>query len=372
MPGLPSDDQVDAYINQVANALGISPTVAIDVSHHERQSRSTGWVGDNGSSFGPFMLHLGGLASGGNAGKGLGDVFKERTGLDPRDIANTWQQQIVFALTWARDVSGWEPFHGAQAAGYGVWDGIKNAAGKATATLTYYFPIAGYTANPRNTYHTPGATDLFAPLGTAIRDVADGRVETVSSSGPGGNALIIKGLDGLDYYYAHLQEAPLVHPGDYVAAGQVIGKVGQTGNAASTEPHLHLGIGYGINAGTGAAGGTGRNFDAQTFLANILANGGASETTRGVVAGVGGAAVNANPAGDIKSGLAGAWQGGVQGIQNYLGDRAASITLLTLGIVLILAGIWGFAMGNPTIRMAAKTVVGSVAGPAGQVVAAAA
>ncbi len=38
--------------------------------------------------------------------------------------------------------------------------------------------------------------------------------------------------------YAHLQDAPEVKPGETMACGQVIGKVGQSGNALN--PHLHL------------------------------------------------------------------------------------------------------------------------------------
>jgi hypothetical protein len=45
------------------------------------------YVGDNGSSFGPYQLHMGGLAPGRNSGPGLGDVFKKETGLDPRNPA---------------------------------------------------------------------------------------------------------------------------------------------------------------------------------------------------------------------------------------------------------------------------------------------
>lgn len=360
--GLPSDSDVDAYIAQQATRLGINPNVAVSVSHAERQNRSSGWIGDQETSFGPFMLHYGG---------GLGDVFTQKTGLNARDIANTWKQQVDFSLTWARDVSGWEPFHAAAKLGYGTWDGIRTSVGNMAQAFSYFFPLVGYTADPKKTYHTPGATDLFAPKGTPIRDVADGRVTVTSSSGPGGNSVVVHGLDGLDYYYAHMDAPTPLHPGDYVAGGQIIGNVGNTGNAAGKDPHLHIGIGHGIESGVGANGGTGRNFDAQTFLASILTGGGADATTHGVLVGVGNDLLTGDPAGDIKAGLKGAGSDLIQQFQNYIQDRSASIVFLTLGILLLLAGIWGFAMQSDTVKSVVKVAGSQVGGIAGVALAAA-
>jgi len=366
MMGLPSDADVDAYIDQTAKRLGITPNVAVAISRAERGARSTGWIGDQNSSFGPFQLHYGGISRA-NPQSGLGDTFSQKTGLNARDIANTWRQQVDFALTTAKQVTGWAPFHAAQALGYGVWDGIRSA-GDTLSQLLYFFPLVGYSGNVKDTYHTPGATDLFAPIGTPIRAVADGRVTVVSSNGPGGNAVVIHGLDGLDYYYAHMRDAALVRSGDYVAGGQLIGNVGNTGNAAGKPPHLHIGIGYGINTGTGADGGTGKQFDAQSFLSNILANGGASESTRGVLAQVGGGIAGLDLAGDIKQGATDLGESILQGMQNYVKDRAASIVFLSVGIVLILAGIWGFAMQSETVRNVVKVGMSQL-GTAGAVAA---
>ncbi len=47
--------------------------------------------------------------------------------------------------------------------------------------------------------------------------------------------------------YAHLQDAPGVKPGEKVTCGQVIGKVGKSGNALN--PHLHLEIRVGPAGG---------------------------------------------------------------------------------------------------------------------------
>jgi murein DD-endopeptidase MepM/ murein hydrolase activator NlpD len=54
-----------------------------------------------------------------------------------------------------------------------------------------------------------------------------------------GNYLIIDGeRTGIDYGYMHLRSPALVNPGDRVYTGQLIGYVGQTGDA--TACHLHF------------------------------------------------------------------------------------------------------------------------------------
>ena len=48
-------------------------------------------------------------------------------------------------------------------------------------------------------------------------------------------------------YYAHLDQQ-LVSPGERVNAGEIVGTVGNTGNARTTAPHLHFGI-YAVGRG---------------------------------------------------------------------------------------------------------------------------
>jgi murein DD-endopeptidase MepM/ murein hydrolase activator NlpD len=57
----------------------------------------------------------------------------------------------------------------------------------------------------------------------------------------GGNRLWLTDDRGTAYYYAHLSAyAPGITDGVRVRAGQVIGFVGNTGDAISTPPHLHF------------------------------------------------------------------------------------------------------------------------------------
>jgi murein DD-endopeptidase MepM/ murein hydrolase activator NlpD len=83
--------------------------------------------------------------------------------------------------------------------------------------------------------------DLLAPAGTPLVAVADGRITRASNRdrGLGGISLRLTDRKGTGYYYAHNQRN-LVHLGQRVHAGQVIARVGATGNARGGPPHLHF------------------------------------------------------------------------------------------------------------------------------------
>lgn len=125
----PTDEEVDAYVAERAVALGIDPMTAIAVRRGE--SGGANFVGDYGSSFGPFQLHYGGIASGGNSGSGMGNDFTKDTGLNARD-PSTWKQQVDYALAYAQK-NGWGPFHAIKRLGIDIWAGIKTAGIDPTA-----------------------------------------------------------------------------------------------------------------------------------------------------------------------------------------------------------------------------------------------
>jgi hypothetical protein len=139
-------------------------------------------------------------------------------------------------------------------------------------TPSRVFPLPGYTGTiaPHGAPDLVGGSDIFATVGTPIVSVASGTVDFIStqSTAPnsGGNAIGIKGLDGLNYYYAHMLNAPALVQGQQVLAGQQLGQVDNSGNAKTTPSHLHIGIGYGITEGTGPPAGIGKNFDAIAML----------------------------------------------------------------------------------------------------------
>ena len=91
------------------------------------------------------------------------------------------------------------------------------------------------------------ATDIMAPRGTAVRAAADGEVARLFESEKGGLTVYQLGArSGAGvrvYYYAHLDAyAPGLRAGDTVRAGDVIGTVGDSGNAAPGNTHLHFAI----------------------------------------------------------------------------------------------------------------------------------
>jgi len=89
------------------------------------------------------------------------------------------------------------------------------------------------------------AIDIMAPEATPVIAAAPGRVEKLYfSNGGGGIAAYVRSDDGRwIYYYAHLLTyAPGLAEGQIVRRGQVIGRVGHTGNASPDGPHLHFAI----------------------------------------------------------------------------------------------------------------------------------
>jgi len=86
--------------------------------------------------------------------------------------------------------------------------------------------------------------DIFAPEGTPIHAVTGGTVVQGFKNALGGNVVRIQGDDGRFYFYAHLTDGSSSHleVGERVNAGQVIGGVGDTGDAKGTPTHLHLQI----------------------------------------------------------------------------------------------------------------------------------
>jgi murein DD-endopeptidase MepM/ murein hydrolase activator NlpD len=81
--------------------------------------------------------------------------------------------------------------------------------------------------------------DMMSPTGTPLVAIENGVIYNPGWHYAGGIGLYILGDSGDSWYYAHLDGyAAGIQAGTRVAAGQLIGYVGATGNAAS--PHLHL------------------------------------------------------------------------------------------------------------------------------------
>ena len=113
----------------------------------------------------------------------------------------------------------------------------------------YVFPVVSafsyiddYGA-PRAVTGWHHGNDIFAPTGTPLVAVTSGVLSKVGVNTLGGNRLWLTDDRGNEFYYAHLSAyAPGVFSGARVRAGQVIGFVGNSGQAITTPPHLHFEI----------------------------------------------------------------------------------------------------------------------------------
>ena len=86
--------------------------------------------------------------------------------------------------------------------------------------------------------------DIFAPKGTPLISCVNGTIQSIRrNSDVGGNTVNIKGNDGKNYYYAHLNSVNNeLEKGESITKGKFLGTVGNTGNAMGTHPHLHFSI----------------------------------------------------------------------------------------------------------------------------------
>lgn len=102
--------------------------------------------------------------------------------------------------------------------------------------------IADTWGGPRSGGRRHEGQDLFAPTGTPIRSATDGWIWRIGERALGGLTVTIVGGGGRRYYYAHLSAYADVVEGQRVTTDTIIGFVGNTGNARTTPPHLHLGV----------------------------------------------------------------------------------------------------------------------------------
>ncbi|MCB0965864.1 MAG: peptidoglycan DD-metalloendopeptidase family protein [Ilumatobacter sp.] len=163
------------------------------------------------------------------------------------DIARAAASTVDDTVSGNQGASGGEV--GGRTGGGGAGTNPR-AAGAGYVDRTIVCPVLG-SSNYGDTWGAPRSggrrhqgVDMLAPTGTPLQAVIGGVVE-FRSNVLGGVTMVLFGDNGNRYYYAHLSAYEGV-PG-YVAQGQVIGYVGDTGNATGV-PHLHFEIrpGHGV------------------------------------------------------------------------------------------------------------------------------
>lgn len=126
----------------------------------------------------------------------------------------------------------------------------------AVAAPIYTFPIAGCKYTYAKAHHNYPATDILTKIGCSFVAPTSGLIDEVNKvdrftwktnkgADRGGLSVSMIGDDGVRYYGSHLSAIPAaIKPGLRVAAGDLIGKTGNSGDAKGTTPHLHFGISW--------------------------------------------------------------------------------------------------------------------------------
>jgi hypothetical protein len=150
--------------------------------------------------------------------------------------------------------------------------GAASAAKPKASVPTLIFPVAGATTytddfgQPRAGGAHQG-NDLLAAKKTPVLAVEAGKIEFWTTSASAGCMLYLYGASGTMYEYIHLNNdltmrndnrgkcvagtayAPGLKNGAHVSAGQMLGYVGDSGDANGIHPHLH----FEVHPGGGAA-----------------------------------------------------------------------------------------------------------------------
>jgi len=117
----------------------------------------------------------------------------------------------------------------------------KERAAREAARPKWVVPVLGFRLTAGfgdyglwSSSHT--GQDFAAPYGTIVHAVGDGKIIFAGYEGAYGNKIAIQHPDGTVTWYAHMDS--FVRTSGTVQAGDVIGRVGMTGN--TTGAHLHL------------------------------------------------------------------------------------------------------------------------------------
>jgi peptidoglycan LD-endopeptidase LytH len=102
--------------------------------------------------------------------------------------------------------------------------------------------IADTWGGPRSGGRKHKGVDIFAPRGTPVRSTTHGLVLRVGTVRLGGQSVAVLGPGLHVHYYAHFDRFGRFKPGDVVQQGDILGYVGDTGNAKGTPFHLHYGV----------------------------------------------------------------------------------------------------------------------------------
>lgn len=102
--------------------------------------------------------------------------------------------------------------------------------------------LSGWGADRDGGRRSHEGVDIFAGRGTPVLATSDGVIRRVDVTPIGGKVVWLSDATrNASIYFAHL-DSQAVSAGQRVNKGDVVGFVGNTGNARTTKPHLHFGI----------------------------------------------------------------------------------------------------------------------------------
>ncbi|TRZ87098.1 MAG: M23 family metallopeptidase [Streptomycetaceae bacterium] len=126
----------------------------------------------------------------------------------------------------------------------------------AQAAPTYAFPISGCTYTYARAHHNYPATDILTKKGCKFVASTSGTIDEINrvdkwsgktnlGADRGGLFVSMIGDDGVRYYGSHLGKVAVgIEPGVRVAAGDLLGLIGTSGDARGTASHVHYGISW--------------------------------------------------------------------------------------------------------------------------------
>ena len=126
----------------------------------------------------------------------------------------------------------------------------------AQAAPIYAFPISGCTYTYARAHHNYPASDILTKKGCKFVASTSGTIDEINrvdkwngktnlGADRGGMFVSMIGDDGVRYYGSHLSKvATGIEPGVRVAAGDLLGLVGTSGDARGTASHVHYGISW--------------------------------------------------------------------------------------------------------------------------------
>lgn len=176
-----------------------------------------------------------------NGGQLFVDLFRVSNGAPPRLMSSMPSEQLTLEFEATEDATYLLRLQPELLRG-----GRYTVVERTLSSLS--FPVPGFTASAVQSgfgaARNAGARvhegiDIFAPRGTPVVAVAGG-VAGTGTNPLGGNVVWLHAA-GRRYYYAHLDDWAISGT-SRVRAGDVLGYVGNSGNARTTAPHLHFGI----------------------------------------------------------------------------------------------------------------------------------